>query len=493
MKRNIGFILVAGLLVISQSCTQKSNDPAAAYLNNESYRSDIRVVIHLRGIDKCSITLCPLAGSRAFSPVRKLKDVRAGSSDTIIISHNYLPGEFLLSFNRDTCEQGNFSRYEKFIIVSDQDLELWINPLYGNDPDSTRFQPNEKENNAYQQFISESGTRRESISNTYESISGSKEYGTKSWQRKVREYESMRKSYNRYVNSQIRASRNMFVSQVLEFQKIPGKDFNTGTEGKKRNAFFGSLDEISFRNPLIIKTEGLNRWMDEAMKACEDELATGESGDSSLAEAGKTLIEKVRYENPLIYGWMADYFYALFNRRNFFEGIVSLQPYIEDPGCLTSYRLMVKQRSTVAETIVPERSAPDFHFIDAGGDQFSFLDSGNQSGFKLLLFWNTGCMKCIALTRQLYSWYLGKAPEERPAVYAVNLDEVYNIDGWLKRVSEMPEWEHMIDKGGIDSEAANAYGILTTPVLILINADTREIVALPQSSEEIDVLTRMIY
>ena len=295
------------------------------------------------------------------------------------------------------------------------------------------------------------------------------------------------------MNRWVKANRDLFVSQVIEVQKIPGRDFNDLPSGNRAMTLPGSLDELDLGNPLIIKTEGLKRWMDDAVKILVDEIASEGSKDTLLVEAGVASVEKVRHENPLIYGWMADYFYSVFNDMNIFKGIVSLQPYVEDPGCLTSIKLMVKQRSAAAAAITPGSIAPDFHFINAGGDQFSFMNCNDPAGFRLLLFWNTGCMKCLAITKQLYSWYLEKDPDDRPAVFAVNLDELYNVDGWKKKVHEMPEWQHMIDRGGIDSEAANAYGILTTPVLILINSNTREIVALPESLGEIDLLTGAVY
>jgi thiol-disulfide isomerase/thioredoxin len=488
MKKNTA-VLLAGLLVFSQSCTQKSDDPAVEYLLNEAARKDAGIVVHLRGVDKCDISLSPLAGSRAFTPVRILKGIKGGSSDTIHISHNYLPGEFLLGFNSRVNGESDSLLCEKYIIVSDQDLEIWINPLYGEDPDSTWFQAGERENNTWQKYISETGVRRESLLNIYDSLSGYKESGTGDLQGRIREYERMRKSFNRDVNRRVRACRDLFVSQVIEVRKIPARDFNSVPAGEKAMTLPGSLDEINLRNPLIIKTEGLKRWMDDAVQIMVDEIAEEGSRDTMLVAAGIASIEKVRYENPLIYGWMADYFYTLFNDRNMFEGIISMQPYFEDPGCLTSIKIMVKLRGTAAAAITPGSIAPDFHFINVGGDQFSFMDCNNPSGFKLLLFWNSGCMKCLALIKQLYSWYLEKEPEDRPAVFAVDLDEVYNVDNWQKKVNEMPEWQHMIDRGSLDSEVANAYGILSTPVLILINSDTREIVALPDSLEEIDILT----
>lgn len=208
----------------------------------------------------------------------------------------------------------------------------------------------------------------------------------------------------------------------------------------------------------------------------------------SLDRDGRKAIEKVKPENSLVYGWMVGYFYDLYEKNNNIGGIIEMQSYLEDEDCLTSMKRVVLQRSDRMKDIVPQRITPDFNFINEKGYHCMLSEYKTSSQFKLLFFWSTGCMNCVALTRHLYAWYLDQVPEDRPAVFAVNLDEVYDEASWRKKISEMPEWEHMIDKGGIDSEVANAYGVLSTPLMILIDVQTNKIVQVLETIEEMDVI-----
>lgn len=492
MKNWLPLILSAVVLIFAQSCKQRvkvSQDNNSDLFGGQS---DIKLIIHLRGIDHCTVSLCPMSGTRALSSVRMIEDLRDGGVDTMIISRYYLPGEFVLSFSKTQGSDNLAIRHEKYLIVSEQDLELWINPFFGDDPDSTRFQEGETENNAYRQFDIGNSDKREALLRLYDSLLRDTDRDSKSWRHRIRDYEKARGLYNNYINKQIRANRTLFASQIMEFNKLPEKGFCENTGKMEFSAVRSYLDEIDFRNPLIIKVAGISRWMDDLMEFIEDKYKGDALYDTIVVAAGTASIEKVRDENPFIYGWMTDYFYDLFSRNNNFDGLVKLQSFLDDPGCLTSYKLMTQRRQAASENVKPGNPAPDFHFINSEGKHFMLHDYETSSRFKMLLFWNTGCMSCIAVTRQIHSWYKETSPEKRPAVFAVNLDENFDVDEWRKKVGAMPEWEHMIDRGGIDSEGANAYCILATPVVFIIDSQSRKIVALPVTIEEIAAISELL-
>lgn len=464
------------------SCKNRPVDHSESFSAYEVIQTDIRLVVHYRNADGIEISLCPLTGARANSPVRIIEASGSEGTDTIIISHNYLPGEFVLNFDRTSSADSVPVHFSQYLIVSSQDIELWINPLYGDYPDSTWFQPEEKENNTYRRFAYEAANRRKLLPKPHDSNLSSVVSDSGSSRKWIREYEKRRISYNNWIKNQIRTNRALFLSQVMEFEKYPGIEEVTR---KKQVYGMSYLDEIDFSNPMIVRTSGIKRWMDGYVKGYEKKFIESEKLDSLLVVAGKAAIERGKAENSLIYGWMADYFYELYERNNNLGGIIELQSYLEDDECLTSMKRIVQQRSDRFKNIVPQSIAPDFHFINENGSHFMLSEYQTSSRFKLLLFWNTGCMNCVALTRHLYAWYQDQILEERLAVFAVNLDEMYDVVDWRKKIIEMPEWEHMIDKGGLDSEVANAYGILYTPIIILIDSKTGKIVQLPQTVDEI--------
>ncbi|MBE0675130.1 MAG: redoxin domain-containing protein, partial [Bacteroidales bacterium] len=400
-----------------------------------------------------------MIGDRAFTPVRKLENVRGGDTDTIFISDNFLPGEFNLEIQWDGTGNDTSNYYNKrYLIASAQDIELWINPQYGDDRDSIWFQDDERENNAFDRFAIEDNDKRKELSSIYESLLELDSLDTKLRKTRFREYRKRRNTYNRWINNHIRDNRELFFSQVLEFRKIPESELEWSLSGRMHNRSNTFLNEIDFSNPEIIRTAGLERWMDEYIKLSVREAISSEKRDSLLIDVGIDAIEKVKSENKIIYGWMADYFYKVYEKSGNMKGIIKLNPYLDDLECMTENKRLIHQRSATVENITPGKQAPDFHFINDKEEHFSLYEYKTNSDYKLILFWNTGCMNCIAITKLMHLWYLEQPPEERPAVFAINLDEYYEKEVWEKRISLMPEWEHMIDKGGADSEVANAYG-----------------------------------
>lgn len=484
MIKWIGICLFSAFIIFPYSCKNRSSEFSDGLTENDSVQADLRLIIHLRGADKFKITLFPLTGARALSPIRVIEEVMGGGTDTMVISKTYLPGEFNLTFDCLTGADGKPVHFNQYLIISAQSIEIWINPLYGNDPDSTWFQQGETENNAFRRFVYEAALRNKHLPEPHDSMLSSVRSDSGSLKKWIREYERRRVSYNNWINKIIRANRTLFLSEVIEFEKFPGIE-KVSMTGKNQIPGVKFLNEIDFSDPVIIRTSGIYRWMDGYVKRYEKLYKESEKYDSMLVVAGKTAIERIKSENSLIYGWMVGYFYDLYEKNNNMEGIIALQSYLEDDKCLTSMKLIVLQRSEAMKNIIPDQYAPDFQFINEKGFQYMLNEYKTSSRFKLLLFWNTGCMNCLALTDQLYEWYQDLAPEHRPAVFAVNLDELYDETVWRKKISEMPGWEHMIDKGGIDSEVANAYGILYTPEIILIDSKTGRIVKLPQTIDEI--------
>ena len=89
-----------------------------------------------------------------------MQNVSNGETTRISVSKAYLPGEFVLRFDYKEKETSTPYPAEKYFFINDQDLELWVNPLYSNNKDSTRFQQNERENSAFTRFSEENGRRK---------------------------------------------------------------------------------------------------------------------------------------------------------------------------------------------------------------------------------------------------------------------------------------------------------------------------------------------
>jgi hypothetical protein len=69
---------------------------------------------------------------------------------------------------------------------------------------------------------------------------------------------------------------------------------------------------------------------------------------------------------------------------------------------------------------------------------------------------------------------------------AVSLDETdTEIKAWEKKIPELKGWKHLRAPDGVRSKAAADYYVLATPVMVLIDAKTREIIATPNTLGEL--------
>ena len=243
---------------------------------------------------------------------------------------------------------------------------------------------------------------------------------------------------------------------------------------------------MDFDSPLLIKVSELNKWMDNYVNLYGELSTTVALRDSLLPEAGRTAIEKAKKGNPMVYGWMVDYFYRGFETNGITAGMKILEPYMNDPNCLTSKRLEIARRLEGIKTLLPGTKAPDITMKDIEGNLFSLYTFEPQSRYLLILFWAAGCSHCMETVSKLYPWQQQKELLEKITVLAISLDESETeIKLWEKKKTELKGWKHLGEPLGVRSQVANDYYILSIPVMILLDAKSKNIIALPNTVEEL--------
>jgi hypothetical protein len=71
-------------------------------------------------------------------------------------------------------------------------------------------------------------------------------------------------------------------------------------------------------------------------------------------------------------------------------------------------------------------------------------------------------------------------------IVAISLDETETeLKTWQQEIKGLTEWRHMRATEGVNSKAAKDYFILATPVMVLIDGKTLEIVATPNTINEL--------
>jgi hypothetical protein len=447
---------------------------------------DVSVTIHLRGVNRSKISLLGRSDSQVFKSIAEVQNVSDMETTRISVSKVHLPGEFVLRFDYKEKETSTPYPSEKYIFINDQDLELWVNPLYSNSKDSTWFQQNERENAAFKRFSEENGKRKIKLGLLQNFLMNYDDTKSEFYQQGIREYEMRRKSYNQWLSECIQNDKALFVSNLYLFEYVPEISW-TGTETDRiKSLIIHYFDGMDLNSPLLIKVSELNKWMDSYVNLYGELSTTVALRDSLLPEAGITAIEKAKKGNPMVYGWMVDYFYRGFESNGITAGMKILEPYINDPNCLTSKKLEIARRLEGMKTLLPGTKAPDITMKDLEGNLFNLYSFETQGKYILVLFWAAGCSHCVETVDKLYPWQQQKEMLQNITVLAISLDESESeIKLWEHKKTELKAWMHLGDPLGVRSKVASDYYVLSTPVMILLDAKTKNIIAIPNTPEEL--------
>lgn len=448
---------------------------------------NVELKVHVSGVYSTKISLLPLSGSGALSPIIEKTDVKNGETSVLSIPSDRTPGQFVLRFDYKDNVSGNPYPSERYFFVGSQNLELWANPKAINNSDSTWFQKGEKENALSAGFVKENGKQRAQLSLLQNFLLGYDQPKSAFYNSAVSEYEKRRIEYNTWLSGEIQKHSDAFVSRTFQFQYIPPVDFKGTERDRMYNMMDHYFDHMDFKDPLLAKTADLKDWMNGYVNLYGTMATSVALRDSLFSLAGQRAIEKAKSGHPLVYGWMVDYFYKGYEGFNISSGIKMLEPYLQDPRCLTTKRLEIEKRLQGIESIRAGSIAPDFVTTDASGKSVQFHSYKTTAPYKLVMFWSADCLHCKDLVEKLYPWYVKAGGKKIMDVFAISVDFTdTEIKVWEEAKTKLVGWKHSLAKGGINSPEASAYFILSTPVLVLVDSRTNKIVALPDTIEDLE-------
>ncbi len=449
---------------------------------------DVTITIILRGVYESKISLLPLTGTDALKPII-IDNVKNGGRALLKIPEESLPGEFVLRFDYKEYSYSTPYPSEKRILIGNQDLELWIHPIYSNNPDSTWFQKDERENTTYSLFLKENARQKEKLNLLQNFLLNYDDSKSKLFKTALTEYENRRKSFNNWVDSRHKEDKNLFASTLYGFQHVTEINWGGSESERKKSLRNNYLDGMDFKDSMLIKTSALKEWMDGYVNLYGELATSVPLRDSLFTLAGKTAIEKSRKGNPLVYGWMVDYFFNGYESFNIEKGIKMLRPYLDDPDCLTSKRQEIYRRLKGIETLIPGTIAPDIDLKGNEGSTFSLKDYNTGKKYILLLFWSADCSHCIETVSTLYPWSQQSEVKQLLDIIAISVDETeMEVTAWKNKINELTSWKHLRTEEGLRSKAASDYYILGTPVMLLLDAETKEIKALPETTDQLKKL-----
>ena len=447
---------------------------------------DVSIIIHIRGVYDSKISLLALSVSKTFKPIIEVPAIKNGETTKLTVTKDHLPGEFVLRFDYKEKETSAPYPSEKYIFINDQELELWVRPEYCNNADSTYFQKSEKENSTYAEFSKENGRQKEKLALLQNFLMNYDDTESKFFKQGIKEYEQRRKTYNDWLKNMIQKDKALFVSNLYHFQYVPENSWKGNEHDRILNLIAHYFDGMDFNHPSIIKTSELNKWMDHYVNLYGQLSVTPILRDSLFPLAGRTAIERARKGDPQVYGWMVDYFYKGYESNGISAGTKILEPYMNDPNCLTTKRQEINRRLKGIETLVQGSRNPEISIKDTQGNLFELSQLSTDKKYILLLFWSAGCSHCMELINDLYPWYQQDEIGKKMNVIAISLDESESeVKKWVQKTPDLQEWKHLRAPDGIRSKVAADYYILSTPVMVLIDSKTRKIVSLPNTFKEL--------
>ncbi|MCX6269057.1 MAG: thioredoxin-like domain-containing protein [Bacteroidetes bacterium] len=447
---------------------------------------DITITIHLRGVYESKISVLALTVSKTFKPIVEVPGIKDGQTTKISIPKDKLPGEFVLRFDYKENEASTPYPSEKNIFAYQQDLELWVSPKYCNNGDSTRFQPGELENATFVNFSKENGRQKEKIGLLQNFLMNYDDSESAFFIQGIKEYDQRRQAYNQWLVTRALQDSALFVSNLYRFQFIPEISLKGNETDRIHSLINHYFDGMDFKDPLLIKTAELNKWMDNYVNLYGQLSTTTALRDSLFPAAGRTAIEKARQGHPMVYGWMVDYFYRGYEANAIDAGMKILEPYLNDPNCLTSKRQEIERRLKGMETLVVGAKAPDISLKDSTASLFELNKFKTPCKYILLLFWSAGCSHCVETVDFLYPWQQQPDVKQKMEVVAISLDETdAEVAAMKLKLAKLGGWKHLHAPDGVRSKVASDYFVLATPVMVLLDAKTREIVAMPNTPDEL--------
>jgi len=444
------------------------------------------ISINLQRVFSAKVSLIPVKGLKTIDPLYEISDMKEGETITIQIPPQYLPGEFILKIDYRVNESDYPYPVERSIFVDKEDIQLSVNPFYGNSSDNIKFNSDEKENTVYYTFLKENDIKRGPIEVLKQFLLNYDCADSKLYAQAAKEFQDRKLAYNKWLKHQEKSYNHLYVSRLFQFQYIPTVIWSGDLDEQINQLLKNYFEGIDFKDGTIIHFSQLTRLMDSYMRLYEIKVSDARPLKTLFVEAGRIACEKAAQGDPKVYGWMVDYFYRGYETYHIDEGMVMLRQHIDNPNCLTSKKQQINKRLQGLAKLVPGALSPNFLGKDDKGNDFQFHAWKGSAPYKLLLFWSVSCESCRMLVTRLREWDFEVLNKDKVDVIAINLDET-EIGGreWAEEIVNLSNWKHMRFSQGINSVIANDYAVLSTPEMFVIDSESNIIVFVPEDFEQL--------
>lgn len=438
------------------------------------------LTIKLRGVYDSKITITPYVKGKYKTSLKVIPGVTDSAKTDIPM--NYLPGQFLLRMDYRKKKEDNPYPSEFVFFMDKHDLSIGINPL-DTQPDSIDFY-DDNENPAYNDFMQEDSQRRRQLALLEQLLGGYDAKDTKFYKIIINEFEKGRVKYNKWIGYQEEQCKDLFVSRLFAFQKVPPVNWNLSGKQLSIEQNLHYFDEINLKDTLLLRTQTFYDFVNNYMKLFGMMATSEHLRDSLFTEAGRIACEKASSGSPEMFGWMVDYFYRGYETYNITSGISMLQKFIDNPDCLTSKKQEILRRLEGMEKLVEGSTAPDFDAEMANGMKVHFDKISKDNTYGLIVFYDSSCGHCKEFLDALKKWY--RKPENKAWFDVITIALDNKKEDWRNfYLRENYQWTDLWAPGGINSKVSKDYYILATPVMFILDKN-RKILSLPDNIKDIE-------
>jgi len=448
-----------------------------------SLAQTVKLSIKLTGVYNSKISLQPIKGGVPGQSIRTYSFVKGGEQRVFEIPKEYLPGEFQLHFDFREKESSSPYPAELPLVIGKNDVSVTVNPNAMRAKDSLRI-AGDVENFTYETVLSKTMPVRQQIGMLGQLLEQYPDHGAAVYREAAVESERLTQVYNRYLDSCTVAYKDLFVSHLFRFQRVPVQNWTLAPLQRMQELAAHWFDGFNFNDTLVIRSAQLNQYMAAYVSMAAAGATNDATRDTLLVQAGRKICRLASQGNPKVYGWFVDYLFTGYESYNIAAGTAMLDKFADDPRCLTSHKQAIATRLEGIKKLVPGFQSPvvGVHTFDDHDINIDFSNGGKP--YHLLVFYDSDCSHCNELLEGLQKWNSTHAADS-------TLIDVYTVSVNDKRVTweafhgkKAYPWLDVYAPGGINSTAAGAFYLLSAPQMFVMNRDG-QLAAIPATVEEL--------
>ena len=450
------------------------------------YASPRTLTVKLRGVYDSKITLTPFDGLRFGSPLTVAPGVKAGSEVQFVVPDSLLPGEFLIRFDYRAKETDTPYPSELSLYLNREDIHVYAHPLYLRG-DSLRL-VGDRENKAWFAFSGKCEQQRQQLGLLRQLLEQYDRPASSEWTQVLSAYENRRAGYNRWIDSLAQVQKDLYVSHLYSFQQLKTENWKATPADRMEALTRDWFKGVNFNDTVVLRSRYMNELMNGFMGMYGARSTTQALRDSLFTEAGKLAIGLASAGHPRMYGWLVDYFYTGYETYNIVPGMKMLEKHLNNPGCLTTKRLAIAKRLEGIKKMMPGIKVRNVMVHNFADSEETINMASCDKAYRLLIFYDSKCDHCRELLATLRTWYTSPVNNARLDIVSVCVDSSREAWAAATTANAFP-WTDRYAPGGINSQAASDYYVLSAPNMYLMDKNG-VLVGTPDTVKEMDKMMK---